>query len=147
MTVTAGSSASRKRPPHPHLNTKVNRPHKASKTRGLTVALLDRVHREAERVPVQAQRGSVRLADVQGDVARAVHCRHRLFYMPYRPIRDRVIYIKKCTQRTGLHHELFCEAQPPIGAQDGDGGDVPMRILVFLEVLLPEINRSYQPKE
>ena len=39
--------------------------------------------------------------------------------------------------RTRLYHELLRESQPTVGAQDGDGGDVPVRVLALGNVFFP----------
>ena len=39
---------------------------------------------------------------------------------------------KRRRGHTGLLHELIGKTEPPVGSEDGEGGDVPMRISGFL---------------
>ena len=41
--------------------------------------------------------------------------------------------------RTRLYHELLRESQPAIRAQDGDGGNVPVRVLALGDVFFPAV--------
>lgn len=49
-----------------------------TQTKRLTVLGLDLIDGETQRIPVQAYGSAVRLADMEGDVGRFVHGRHRL---------------------------------------------------------------------
>ena len=123
-----------------------------------TVALLRLVYPKAERVPVQPDRCTVRLPDVQHDIRRVVRLRHRLFCVRIMtrepdvtpaswggglPSGTRLKVDRGQEARTRLDHQPLREPEPAVRPEHGDGHNVPVRCLPFTDVVVPGGMRSF----
>lgn len=55
--------------------------------RGLTISLLQLIHKETQGISIQTQRRFIRLADVESAVGCIVDIYHRLFYIMHESVR------------------------------------------------------------